>query len=138
MKIIKLPNNFRRGTMFSCAAVGALLLSYPVSAELLNDVTEYPSTEFLTGQVAYDSGAQLLSLDLDPTRFQREMGDPHQFFQVGDSLVIGIMVDDAGNVTGGVAGDDPVLAGTVDPDGAGGDPAVSGTLRRSRCLWFYC
>ncbi|MCY2928658.1 MAG: SpaA isopeptide-forming pilin-related protein [Planctomycetota bacterium] len=88
------------------------------------------------GQLTYTAGAQALHVAATPLNLQQVANGPVNFIysNIGD-LKIDIQIDNAGNLVGGVAGDDLVVVGDADLDG---DyvPDVSGVLLTGEILQF--
>ena len=91
------------------------------SAALLGNTLGLPMTFFPTGTVGYNAVTDQLSLSATPasTLF------PPITNHVGGTLSINVVVDSAGNVVGGVPGDDLIMTGSV---GAFASPLLTGEV----------
>ena len=110
-----------------------------LSAGLLNIPIEYPAMTFNSGaamSLTYDAAAQTLHAQATPFTF-RETGVsvPRSVVMPARSVTLDIKVDNAGNLIGGVAGDDLVITGNIDVNG---DSVIeySGVLLTGEILQF--
>ncbi len=94
-----------------------------LSTTLIGVSPEAPFLEYDNqGTISYDASAQALSVDATPLNFQQTVGGPLGFIFVNADgspaqFLIDIKVDNAGNLIGGVPGDDLVVTGQADVDG---------------------
>jgi len=90
--------------------------------EMLSLIGVHPAYPLLTfdsnGRLAYDAPTQVLSVSATPLalRFQGQI--PNTVWAPRD-LTMGMKVDNSGNLTGGISGDDLVVTGQIDTNGDG-------------------
>lgn len=126
------PLNLRKALVLA-GLVLALGASAPASATLLNVPVTFPLLSYDNGgTTSYDAATDAFRLDAFPIAIRTSAADSPHFITpslpvAGEYFTISILVDDAGNLIGGGAGDDLAIFGFVDIDG---DSVVdySGTL----------
>ena len=106
---------------FGARAATAALLGVEPGLPLLN----YNNT----GTVSYNAGAQSFNVVAQPISI---LFPPPAFVNAPKSVAINIVVDNAGNLVGGVPGDDLVVTGAVQPPG----PPLSGVLLTGEIVAF--
>lgn len=115
-----------------CLSVGAGV----ASAELLGITPGAPLTGFNSlGTTTFNAGTGLLSITARPLQTNLADGGPVYTVFPPSSLEIRIYLDAAGNVTGGVAGPDFQMVGSIDTNGDG-TPEYSGVLLSGEILAF--
>jgi len=88
-----------------------------------------------TGSIDYDASEQAMVVDGDPLIFRESASSPNALFSPGGEVSLQARVDNAGNLLGGVPGDDFVVTGDLDLDGNGTIDA-SGTLLSGEIVGF--
>lgn len=134
------PRALRCATI-ALGVLAGLALAAPSSATLLGNPLQFPLLSFDSGgSTSYDAASAILSVDALPIAFRLAVATPPRPVTpnppaAGELVTIDVVVDAAGNLVGGVAGDDLTVLGFIDLDG-NGTLDVGGTLLTGEVIGF--
>jgi len=110
-------------------AAACLAASGAVSATLLGVVPGQPLLNYDNGVLAYDATSDRFGISADPITI---LFPPFANVNAPEQVSINIEIDSAGNLVGGVPGDDLVITGDVQAPG----PLFSGVLLTGEIIGF--